>query len=784
MLIIALSLPFLLALLAVPAYRGLGNRATWLLSLLTAVLFGWFLWQVPAIASGDEMRLSYPWIPHLNVNFALRLDGLSLLFALLVTGIGAIILLYGGYYLEKYPDRDRFQAYMLLFMGSMVGVVLANDLITLFVFWELTSVSSYLLIGFNHEDERARYGALKALLITGGGGLAMLAGAVLLGMAGSTFQIDLLVLQNDVLTAHPLYTAIVVLILLGAFTKSAQVPFHIWLPDAMAAPTPASGYLHSATMVKAGIYLLARLQPALGGTDLWHITVGVVGLVTMLLAAYLAFGQNDLKALLAYTTISSLGWIVALIGLGSSLALKAAIVAIVAHSIYKAALFLLVGIIEHETGTRDLRHLGGLSRLLPVTAIVAALVTMSMAGLPPLFGFLAKETLFEAALYGTPEILPSLLVAAAAFIMAVFAVGYSLLFYYNVFFGARPANFEGVHEPAWPMLVGPAILAALSLLLALPPLRTAITPLLTAAASLAYGASTAVDLYLWHGFTTALLMTIAAVTAGLLLFAIRHPFRRLQTGRISHLRLDVLYDGSIALLNRVATGLTAHFQTGTLSDYLLMILGALIVLVGYALITGAGAITVPLSLEGVPLFEILAAILMLVAAVAVAATRTRLGAIAALGIVGFFMTLFFVLYSGPDLALTQLLMETLTVILLLLVFYFLPEFFEERSPRLSRWRDLMIAASVGTLVTVLTLMVIPQQGVSPPSEFSGLTVSEFYLQQSVPAAFGANVVNVILVDFRALDTLGEITVLVVALLGAFALIKLRMSDREDVEDGS
>ncbi len=317
MLIIALSVPFLLALLAVPAYRGLGNRATWLLSLLTAALFGWFLWQAPGVTGGDELRLSYTWIEQLDVSFALRLDGLSLLFALLVTGIGALIILYGGYYLEKYPDRARFQAYMLLFMGSMLGVVLANDLITLFIFWELTSVSSYLLIGFNHEDERARYGALKALLLTSGGGLAMLAGAVLMGMAGSTYQIDQLVRQNDLLTAHPLYAAMVVLILLGAFTKSAQIPFHIWLPDAMAAPTPASAYLHSATMVKAGIYLLARLQPGLGGTDLWHVAVGVVGLATMLLAAYLAFGQNDLKALLAYTTISSLGWIVGVIGLGS-----------------------------------------------------------------------------------------------------------------------------------------------------------------------------------------------------------------------------------------------------------------------------------------------------------------------------------------------------------------------------------------------------------------------------------------------------------------------------------
>ncbi len=456
-----------------------------------------------------------------------------------------------------------------------------------------------------------------------------------------------------------------------------------------------------------------------------------------------------------------------------------------AHSIYKAALFLLVGIIEQETGTRDLRRLGGLARLLPATAMVAALATLSMAGLPPLFGFLAKETLFEAALSGTPEILPSLLVAAAALVMAVFAVGYSLLFYHGVFLGEQPAELEGsVRRPAWPLLVGPAVLGVLSLLLALPPLRTAVTPLLTAAASRAYGAAVEVELALWHGFTTALWMTIGAVAAGLLLFALREPFRRLQAGRLSRLRLDALYDGGINLLNRVATGLTAQFQTGTLSDYLMMILGALIVLVGYALVTGRGAIALPLSLEGVPAFEIMAAVLMLFAGVAVAVIRSRLGAIASLSIVGFFMTAFFVLYSGPDLALTQLMMETLTVILLLLVFYFLPEFFEERSTRLSRWRDMIIAAGVGTLVTVLTLMAVPREGGPPPSEFAGITATEFYLEQSVPTAFGANVVNVILVDFRALDTLGEITVLVVALLGAFALIKLRLDDKKDAEDGS
>ena len=757
---------FFLALIAAPLRRWIGERATWVLALGPIAMFGWFLMQAGLVLNGDVLQTTFRWVPRFDIALALRLDGLSLLFAFLITGLGALMIIYSGDYLQGYATVGRFQAYMLLFMTAMLGVVLADDLITLFVFWELTSISSYLLIGFYHKDERSRYGALKALLITGGGGLALLAGLVLLGQVGGTYAITEMLELGPALREHALYLPILLLVLLGAFTKSAQAPFHIWLPDAMQAPAPTSAYLHSATMVKAGIYLLARFHPALGGTELWITLVGGVGLITMLLGAYLAFTQNDLKALLSYSTISSLGWLVALLGLGTGLALKAAMVGILAHALYKAALFLIVGTIEHETGSRDLRELGGLRHALPVTTPSALLALISLAGLPPLLGFIAKETLFEAALE-SPAALPVWLVTGVAVIVAVLGIAYSLLVARGVFFGPPRQTPKSAHEPPWPMLLAPGIMVVFSLLLALPPILDQTAALAGAAASQSLGLPYEATLYLWHGITTPLLLTVGAVIAGVLLYVVRRPVRSWHEAWGSRLRLSALYDGGLVLLNDVAIKLTARLQTGVLRHYLMIILGTLLVLVGYGLITGRGTIWIPGRLGEIPLYEAALAALMVVSIVAVALTPSRIGAFAALGGVGFFMTLFFIFYSGPDLALTQLLIETLIVILLLLVFYFLPRFFEERSSRLARWRDIGIAAGVGILVTGLTLMAIAEQARTPLSQ-----VSEFFLRESVPSAHGANVVNVILVDFRALDTLGEITVLVIAMVGVHGFLKM------------
>lgn len=776
-LLLAVLSAFLLAAIAAPMQRRLGAPTRWLLAAGPAALFFWFLLQVGAVANGQIIRFSYAWAPRLDVAFALRLDGLSLLFALLVTGIGALVIVYSADYLRGYATLGRFQAYTLLFMGAMLGVVLADDLISLYVFWELTSISSYLLIGFYHESESSRYGALKALLITAGGGLALLAGLVLLGLAGETMDMGEILAQGDLLRSHMLYTPILLLVLLGAFTKSAQVPFHIWLPDAMQAPAGASAYLHSATMVKAGIYLLARLHPALGGTELWYYIVGIVGLVTMFVGAYLAFAQNDLKALLAYSTISSLGWIVALIGVGSGLALKAAMVAIVAHALYKGALFLFVGIIEHETGTRDMRELGGLMRALPYTGAFMFLALASMSGLPPFLGFVAKETLFESVLALPASFLPAWLAPAVAVGVGIFTLGYALLVAFGVFLGPKRELAKTPHEAPWTMLLAPATLAVLSLILVAPPLLDALEIVVAGATLASYGEPYTVSLALWHGFNLPALMSLIAILVGAVLFLVSTPVRRWQAGWPSRIRVGGLYDGGLALLNQVAVRLTGLFQTGVLRHYLIMILSTMILLVGYALLSVPGAFPVPGSLRDVPAYEVVAAVLLIGAAVSVALLRARLAAIASLGTVGFLMALFFVIYSGPDLALTQLLVETLTVTLLLLVFYFLPLFFRERSSRLARWRDVAIAGGVGVVVTVLTLLSLAERA---PERLS--VVSDFYLEQSVPTAFGANVVNVILVDFRALDTLGEATVLVIALLGVFGLLKLRLTDPKRREE--
>jgi multicomponent Na+:H+ antiporter subunit A len=759
-------LPFLVA----PLAGWLRRTSAWALAVAPAAVVVWLIMLAGQVNSGADVAVVYPWVAGLGVNFALRMDGLSLLFALLISGIGALVIVYSGYYLAGHPHLGRFQSYTLLFMGSMLGLVLADDAITLFVFWELTSVTSFLLIGFNHEDEKARYGALKALLITAGGGLALLLGLVVLGQMGEGLRLSAWTARGEMLQAHPLYLPALFLILIGVFTKSAQVPFHIWLPDAMQAPTPASTYLHSATMVKAGVYLLARLLPALGGSEAWRDCVASVGLVTLLLGAYLAFKQTDLKALLAYSTISALGLMVALIGMGTPAAVKAVMVVITAHALYKAALFLIVGIVDHETGTRELPLLGGLARKMPISAGLATLAAVSMAGLPPLYGFLAKEKFLESVLLWQAGSVWTILAPVVAVVGAIWGVAYSILLVYSVFLGESRATPKPPHEAPAGMLTAPAVLVGLSVLVMVPPVRDWVGVALSAAAGATLGRTVAIDLALWHGVNMPLLLSVAAVLGGYLLFSLRQRVWILQAAWPARARLDRLYDGSVSSLNRLAVSLTNKIQTGSLRHYLMMIMGALVAAVVVALATADGLVwPVGLSLENVQPFEIAAAVMMIVAALALVVVPTRLGAIAAIGTVGYLMAFFYVLYSGPDLALTQLLIETLTVVLLLLVFHFLPRFVQDHTHVLIRVRDGLIAASVGATVTTLLILVAPQT--------PDLTISEYYLRNSIPLAHGANVVNVILVDFRALDTLGEITVLIIAAVGVFGMMRFRTRRR-------
>jgi multicomponent Na+:H+ antiporter subunit A len=751
---------FLASALAPPAYRALGKRAGVVLAAAPALLFAHFARSVETVAGGRALEESWTWVAGLGIRLAFRLDGLSLLFALLVTGIGALVLVYGGGYLKGDPRLPCFFAAILFFMAAMLGLVLADDALALFVFWELTSVSSYLLIGFDHEQEKARKSALMALFVTGAGGLALLAGLLLLGQVAGTLQLSALGAQAAEVQAHPLYLSALLLVLLGAFTKSAQFPFHFWLPGAMAAPSPVSAYLHSATMVKAGIYLLARLNPALGGTDAWHYLVILAGTATLVTGAVLAYGQTDLKRLLAFTTLSALGTLTVLVGISTELSALAAMAFLLVHALYKAALFLGVGAIDHEAGTRDVRLLGGLAKAMPLTAFAVVASALSMAGLPPLFGYVAKELFYEAK-YEAPQV-GSLLVAAS-FVGSSFVAAAAALAAWRPFFGTGRETPRHAHEAPPALWLGPVVLAALSVVLGLLPGALAV-PLVQPAASAMRGEHTEVILRPWAGMSPAFVQSLLMLALGAVLYAAHdralprlEPLRRLA-GWGPERAYRAVVDGMLAL----ARAQTRFLQSGVLGRYLVWTIGTLVLLSGYALFTGgAPALREP---GPVAAHEAAVALLTLAGAAAVVLARTRLVAVAGLGVVGYAVALVFLLFGGPDLAMTQLAVETLSVVLFVLVLRGLPEL-RVLSPLSERVRDGTLAILGGLVVTGL---VLAGNAAAHPT-----ALRDWLAAASVPLANGRNVVNVILVDFRALDTLGEITVLAVAALGIVALLKLR-----------
>lgn len=758
---------FVLALAAPGLYRLTGRASGWLLALLPLALTAYFITLLAPIASGETVHARHDWVPSLGVGLSFTLDGLSLLFALLIGGVGALVLVYAGGYLAGHPQLGRLYAFLLMFMASMLGLVLADNVLVLFVFWELTSISSYFLIGFDHDRREARAAALQALLVTGGGGLALLAGLLLLGQAGGSLELSALLTHGDRLRAHPLYVPALVLILLGAFTKSAQFPFHFWLPGAMEAPTPVSAYLHSATMVKAGVYLLARLSPALGGTDVWVGTVSVAGGATMLLGAWMALGQSDLKRILAYSTVSALGTLTLLLGLGGPLAVQAAVAYLLAHALYKGTLFLVAGALDHETGTRDADHLGGLGRAMPLTAAAAALAALSMAGLPPLFGFVAKELSYEAALHAPA----AGWVAAAAVAANVPLVAVAGLVGLRPFLGAAVSTHRQAHEPPPSLLLGPLALAGLSVAFGL--WLGGAERLASAASTSVLGQPATVHLALWHGLTPALALSAVTLAGGVGAYAGRGLLRRASSRWEGAARWGPAgwYELALKGLHWLAVGLTGMLQSGYLRYYLMITVAATAGLTGYALI-GRRPLAVAVDWSDLRFYEAGLAVLILLATLAAVLLKSRLAAIAALGVVGYGVALVFVLFGAPDLAMTQFLVETLTVILFVLVFYHLPES-RTVSDGAARWRDAALAVAGGAVMTALVLVGTPEN--YPP-------ISAYFVENSVPRGHGRNVVNVILVDFRGLDTLGEITVLSVAAVGVYALLKLRK--RPDAEAGA
>ncbi len=756
---------FILAIAAPAAHRVLGRASGWVLGALPAGLFIYFLRELAAIQGGGHRVVSHGWVPSLGVELSFLVDGLSLLFALMITGTGALVVVYSGRYLAGHRHLGRFYAYLLMFMASMLGIVLANNIISLFIFWELTSFSSYLLIGFKHDEQRSRQAARMALLVTGLGGLALMAGLLLMGQVGGSLELSELLGRGEELRAHGLYGAILVLVVLGAFTKSAQFPFHFWLPNAMEAPTPVSAYLHSATMVKAGIYLLARLSPALGGTQAWMAILTATGALTMVLGAWLAIQQVDLKRLLAYSTLAVLGLLTMLLGLGVEAAVKAAVLYLLVHSLYKGALFLISGNVDHATGSRDAGELRGLRRAMPWTCGAALLAGLSMAGLPPFFGFIGKES-FYAAVMNAPAQAGLLVVLAVVSMTLMFVVAGVVGF--RIFMGPVTGGAARAHEAPRAMWVAPVLLGLLGLLFGLfpgPVERGLLAP--AAAAVLGHpDVPVPLDLALFHGLNWELALSVLTVAAGIVLYRSWDRVRA-AIGVLERLHRHGparWYEWALQALDKVARVQTLLLQCGSLPVYVQIVLIVGIVAIGVT--WGAPINTLDLTgWRDVRLYEFMIVLVMVLATCEIIRTRSRLTAIISLGVVGYCIALIFQFYGAPDLAVTQFAIETLSVVLFVLVLYRLPRFARLTAGVRRGW-DALVAVSFGALMTGLLL--------TSASKESDSHLSRYFAQNSVAEAKGHNIVNVILVDFRALDTLGEITVLAVAAIGVFALLKLRL----------
>lgn len=754
------------ALLAPFICKQAPKRGSWLLALGPLICFAMLL-NGGYFSDTPAQVFSYEWMPQLNASFDLRLDGLSLLMALLISGIGTLITLYAGAYLKGHAMLGRFMLYLLAFTTSMLGLVMADNLVLLFVFWELTSITSYLLIGFNNEEKESRWKALQALLITGMGGVAMLAGFVLIAQAAGTWSISELLTMGDVIRNHAHYPAIVSLVLLGAFTKSAQIPFHFWLPNAMAAPTPVSAFLHSATMVKAGVYLMARFTPILGSTDAWSLTLTLFGAATMLTGGVLGLAQTDLKRILAYTTLSVLGILTMLLGLGSDYAIKSAMLFLFGHALYKATLFMCAGSVDHAVHTRDVERLGGLLKLMPITGAAALLAALSKAGFPPFVGFIGKEYVYKTglALEGFESVI---LLAAIAGNMLLFALAFKAGV--HPFWSKKPkAGYEHKpHEGPAGLWLGPIILAILGLLAGLFP--SFMSKRITAPAATAIaGHDVDIKVALWHGFNMPLLLSAITVAGGLTLYALRRKiWRDLPDWVEMRLpRVESLYEKGFAGLIVFSKWQTRILQTGYMRHYLYWIVGFTVVLISWKFLAHGGLPKLHLT-ETPDIFPLGLCLLMCISAVVTVISSKRLSSLIALGVVGYGIALLFAYYSAPDLAITQILVESLTLVLFMFVVYRLPSISQKDSKGLIL-RDVLFSGAVGFIITGMILKALHLQ-------FSE-SISTTLAQWSYLEAKGKNIVNVILVDFRALDTFGEITVLAVAALGVAALI--RNANKED-----
>ena len=727
-----------------------------------------FATMVPAVASGRILEFSVAWIPQLDVALSLRLDGLSLMFCLLISSIGVLVVLYSYSYFSKHPDHARLQWLLLAFMLSMLGLVTADNVIVLFVFWELTTITSFMLVGFDHENRKARISALQALLITGGGGLALLIGLILLGNLSGSYTLSSIIANGTSVTSDVMYPLILTLVLIGAFTKSAQFPFHFWLPNAMAAPSPVSAYLHSATMVKAGIYLLMRLQPSLGGTDLWFYTLTSVGAITAVWASLMALKQSDMKLMLAWTTVMALGTLTLFLGSDLRITALAAVTFLLVHAFYKCALFLVIGNVDKRTGTREIDKLGGLVRRMPITSCIALAAALSMAGFPPFLGFIGKELKYEGALAIADE--PWIIVVAAVSANAMM-VGVALTLVLRVFFGGVSSVEPASRDVSPLMWIGPLLLAIAGLLTGIFPELLA-KSIITPAINEILTTRTEIKLSLWHGINVPLVLSIITVTLGCVIFWKLAQLRSLIHRSVNHLLIDG--DGSYHWMLNVIQGtanlITKSLQTGSLSHYLTVVFTTIVLVLAVALIAQPVSFDFDALTAIDPLVGVVVAV-MILASLVVGISTSRLLSICALGIVGSGVAVLFLFFGAIDVAITQLMVETLFVVLIATVLTRLPRFPGKQHPgKAGSLRDASIAIAAGLVVAVVTIAV----ALSPLD----LGVTEFFEMNSLEKAYGRNIVNVILVDFRALDTMGEVAVVATAAMAVIALLKVRSHSQE------
>ena len=786
-LVTLILLPFLGSIIAalLPANaRNAESTLAGLIALFCAVQAALYF---PQIADGGVISQQFTWLPTLGLNFTVRMDGFAWMFCMLVLGIGALVVLYARYYMSPEDPVPRFFAFFLAFMGSMAGVVLSGNIIQLVLFWELTSLFSFLLIGYWHHRKDARRGARMALTVTGTGGLCLLAGMLLLGHIVGSYDLDTVLAAGDLVRAHPLYLTVLVLVLLGALTKSAQFPFHFWLPHAMAAPTPVSAYLHSATMVKAGVFLMARMLPVLGGTEPWFWLVGGAGVCTLLLGGYVAMFQDDLKGLLAYSTISHLGLITLLLGLNSPLAAVAAVFHIMNHATFKASLFMAAGIIDHESGTRDIRRLSGLFRMMPITATLAMVASAAMAGVPLLNGFLSKEMFFAETVYISANRAVEYGLPIAATLAGIFSVAYSLRFTVDVFFGPPATDLPHTpHEPPHWMRVPVELLVLACLIVGILPAWSVGQFLNAAARPVVGGTLPEFSLAVWHGFNLPLAMSFVALAGGIALYLVLRAARAQghleRPPGIHQLSGKSAFESVVAMLSLAGRAGRRTLGTRRLQPQLLW-------LICTALLLGV----VPLwslglqpgdrtPLPASPVFILLWTIGALCAlGAAWQAKYHRLAALALLSGAGLSTCITFTWFSAPDLALTQLSVEAVTTVLILLGLRWLPRRLEPAETGVQRTalatarrtRDLLIAVAAGGGMAALAWAMMSRQ--FPQS------ISTFFLERALPEGGGTNVVNVMLVDFRGFDTFGEIVVLGIVALTVYALLRRFRPARETLD---